>query len=369
LNNIKKRLQGFFKAFTYKIYSLFHGDIKGKILANQDSRIKIDKVVKEKKINYKIFKVNNGRLYTDTIHDAAIILDNLIVDGPSYQLRPINNAKVEENIVFKKGTPRKKIKLKGTILSLLTGGAGNNNYFHWMYDVLPRIGICEEAFDISKIDYFLLPSLEKRFQKETLDMLNVPKEKRLSSKTYRHIVGSEIITTQHPYCLKNATYDITNIPVWISQWLKEKYLKTKDDKNDTPKKVYIDRSDSESNIKKLRSIINEKEVKDFLKNRGFEFISLGHFSFKEQIKIMNNAEIVVGLHGAGFANFCFCKPKTKILEFKSNTAGKMYENLAKNNNLVYKVISCRPEKSDYQNQYGHIKIPLEELEKSIESFS
>ena len=238
-----------------------------------------------------------------------------------------------------------------------------------MYDVLPRIGICEEIFDISKIDYFLLPSLEKRFQKETLDMLNVPKEKRLSSKTYRHIVGSEIITTQHPYCLKNATYDITNIPVWISQWLKEKYLKTKDDKNDTPKKVYIDRSDSESNIKKLRSIINEKEVKEFLKNRGFEFISLGHFSFKEQIKIMNNAEIVVGLHGAGFANFCFCKPKTKVIEITPNTAGKMYENLALSNDLNYKSVNCDPIGVNYHNQLGHIKVSIDTLKKTIESFN
>ena len=25
------------------------------------------------------------------------------------------------------------------MLSLLTGGAGNNNYWHWLFDVLPRI--------------------------------------------------------------------------------------------------------------------------------------------------------------------------------------------------------------------------------------
>lgn len=369
MKNIKKILQKIFKSFTANIFSLFHGRIKGKILADQDPRVKIKKVTKEKKINYKVFSVNNGRLYTDTVHDTALILDNFIVDGPSYQLRPINNVIVEENIVFKKGTPRRKIKLNGKILSLLTGGAGNDNYFHWMYDVLPRIGLCEEIFDISKIDYFLLPSLEKSFQNETLDMLKIPESKRLSSKIYRHIVGSEIIVTEHPYCIKNdASNDIQNIPIWISQWLKKKYLHKKDDNLKTGKKIYIDRSDTKSNMGNLRSIINEEEVKEFLNTQGFETLTLGNFSFSGQVKIMNNADIIVGLHGAAFGSFCFCQPNTKIIEFKSKTAGKMYENLAKTNNLIYKVISCKPEGLDSKNQYGNIKIPIDELKKTIEAF-
>ena len=46
----------------------------------------------------------------------------------------------ENNIVFKKGTPRKLTNLNGSVLSLLTGGGGNNNYWHWLFDVLRRIG-------------------------------------------------------------------------------------------------------------------------------------------------------------------------------------------------------------------------------------
>ena len=46
-------------------------------------------------------------------------------------------------------------KIKGVVLSS-TGGAGNDNYFHWMFDVLPRIAIYQKIFDISDIDYFLL---------------------------------------------------------------------------------------------------------------------------------------------------------------------------------------------------------------------
>ena len=251
-------------------------------------------------------------------------------------------------------------------MSLLTGGAGNSNYFHWLYDVLPRIGIYEKISNINNIDYFLLPDTKKKFQKETLDKLNIPLQKRLSSKNFRHITGSEIIVTDHPYCIKNdASNEIQNIPIWISKWLREKYLVNNQIETKELKKIYIDRSDSSSNTKKYRSIINEEDVKKFLEKIGFNFISLSNFSFEEQVKIINKADFIVGLHGAGFANLCFCKPKTKILELKSNTAGKMYENLAKNNDLIYKTISCHSEKFDYKNQYGHINVSIKELEKSV----
>ena len=42
---------------------------------------------------------------------------------------------VDKNIVFSKGTPRFKKRIKGNLFSLLTGGAGNHNYWHWMFDV------------------------------------------------------------------------------------------------------------------------------------------------------------------------------------------------------------------------------------------
>ena len=360
--NIKKKLQNLFKSFFYKIFSVFYGKINGKILADQDPRIKVKQVIKEGTINYKIFFIDNGRLYTDRIHDTAIILDDSIVEGPSYQLRPINNAAPEENIVFKKGTPRKKKFLNGTVLSLLTGGAGNDNYSHWLFDVLPRIGLCEEVFDVSKIDFFLLPSFQKRFQKDTLFLLNIDEKKCLSSKEFRHISTSKVIITDHPYCTSNnATRDITNIPKWISDWLKKKYLVDQRENKKYPSKIYIDRSDSESNTKHLRKILNEEDVVNLLKGRGFETVTLGKLNFKDQVQLFNQAKVIVGLHGAGFANISFCKINTKVIEFKNDADVKQYENLSKKNNLVYNSIISEPLKFNYKNQHGHIEVPLNKI--------
>ncbi len=110
------------------------------------------------------------------------MVDNKIIEGPSFQLRQtrdlrIYNSKIRENIVFTKGTPRKLRNLNGSILSLLTGGGGNNNYWHWLFDVLPRLALCSKIISLIELDYFLLPAHTKKFQIESLDHLNIPKIK------------------------------------------------------------------------------------------------------------------------------------------------------------------------------------------------
>tara|TARA_B100000029_G_scaffold269629_1_gene264970 strand:- start:7618 stop:8724 length:1107 start_codon:yes stop_codon:yes gene_type:complete len=368
LKVIKDSVNNLYKYFIYRIFFIFYGKIKGIIVSGSDKRIKVEKITKEKKINYKVFKVKDGRLYTDRIHDTAIILDNSIIEGPSHQLRPINNAEVEKNIVFTKGTPRIKKKLQGRVLSLLTGGGGNENYSHWLLDVLPRIALCEDVLNISEVDFFLLPSMKKKFQRETLDLLNIEESKRISSENFRHISASEIVVTDHPYCISgDATNDIHNIPEWISSWLKKKYLNIKNKGSNYPKKIFIDRSDAKSNTSHLRKIINENDVRDYLLQNGFKTIILGKYHFQEQVQIFNNADVIVGLHGAGLTNVCFSKPGAKLIEFKSMTTGFQYENLAKKNKLVYNCISCKSSKFDQNNQYGHIKVPINKLEEFVKT--
>ncbi len=363
---IKKKLQYYFKNFFYKFFLLFYGKIEKIVFAEKDSRIKIEHVLKENSINYKVFLINQGRLYTDRIQDTAVIVNNSIISGPSHQLRSFNNSDVEENIILKIGTPRFKKKLNGTVLSLLTGGAGNENYWHWLYDVLPRLALCEQVVNLDEIDFFLAPALDKKFQKESLKLLKLKKSKLISSKQFRHIQTSKLIVTDHPYCINNdATNDIMNIPFWISDWLKIKFSKFQVTDNDLPKNIFIDRSDSEADIQQTRKIINENEVINFLDKKNFKVLTLSKYDFKEQIKFFYNAENIIGLHGAGFGNISFCKPNTKIVEFKNNNQVKAIENLAYKNSLVYKSIICEPLRYKFNNQQGHINIPLSELEKKI----
>ena len=363
---IKKTLQSIFKKLAYKIYFLFYGKINGFIKPNSDARIRVDILSINKDLNYKVFKIKEGRLYTDHVHDSAAIIDDKIIDGASFQLRNNRNSIITNNIVFEKGTPRKLKEIRGTVLSLLTGGGGNYNYWHWLYDVLPRIKLCNEFTKLDLVDFFLFPSLSKKFQLESLEMLKIPKKKLLSSKTFRHIKTSNLIITDHPYNITEDPHlDAQNIPKWVIDWLKENFIFKNTDKRNYPKKIYIDRSDSTSNVAKYRSLVNESEIKNVLKADGFKSIILNQLSFNEQIKHFNEADFIIGLHGAGFANLSFCKSSARVLEFKMHKTGKVIENLAKTNNLKYDSIECNAISHDEAKQLGHIKIPLNILKEKI----
>jgi len=361
---LKKSLQRIFKFITSQIFFLMYGKVDKIINPEDDKRIKVDKVTLDN-VSYKVFTVESGRLYTDTIHDTAIILEKKIINGPSFQLRNNNNDICEKNIVLRKGTPRLKKKVDGNVLSLLTGGGGNENYWHWLFDVLPRIKIVSEVYNISEIDFFLVPNDNKNFQIESLQSLGINKEKVLSSKIYRHIETNKLFSTNHPYVINNDQFnDMQKIPIWIFNWLKKKLLNDNSiSKNKNfPKKIYIDRSDTNKN---LRFIVNENQIKEYLESQDFQSICLTNFHFKDQIKIFNNADCIVGLHGAGFANLVFCKPETNIIEFKAKTTGEVIGNLAKKNKLKYNFIFGDSKESTSFHQQGSLKINLKDLREKL----
>jgi len=361
----KKSIQKFFKFIIQSLFKFIYGEIKEKLNPDAEKSVVIKKTSIEKNFSYKLYMVKNGRLYTDTIHDTAIIFKNKIIEGASFQLRDNKNVKCEENVVFTKGTPRIKKNISGTVLSLLTGGGGNSNYWHWLFDVLPRIEIVKNFIRLEKIDYFLFPDLKEKFQNQTLDCLGISREKRLSSRNHRHFSADEIIVTDHPYNLLNdPDRDSLNIPDWIILFLRKNFLISEKGNGNFPKKFFIDRSDSKSGHGKMRSIINEKEIRKLLEDMGFKFLVLSEYDFKDQIKLFNQAECIVGLHGAGFANVVFSRPNTKIIELQSDTAGEIIKNISEKNNLNYKSISMKPTITT-ENQLGHIKINVNILKEKI----
>lgn len=364
INSIKKKLLNTFKSFGYSIWFLFHGRIKGAIESNKHKFVEVINSKINSQYSYNIFKIKNGRIYTDTVHDTAFIVENKIVIGPSFQHRSQKNADINSNIVFQKGTPKYKKILNGTVFSLLTGGGGNSNYWHWLFDVLPRIKILENMIDLKDVDFFLLPDLNESFQIGTLNALNIPIEKRISSRVFRHVQANTAVAVDHPNVFGgDPAKEIQNLPYWILEYLRDKFLGKKDLKN-LPKKFYIDRKDSKSNHRHLRKIINEKELTNFLKYRGFSIITLSDLSFIDQVNLFHNASQIIGLHGAGFANLTFCKPQTQIIELKPTSAGPVCGNLAEKLNLNYHDISVEPLENS-NNQQGFINIPLNLLEKKI----
>ena len=301
----KKKIQFYFKKIFQIFFLLIYGKVKyqkDNTYSNNIIKRKIENIVSDIKgsKSYFSYKIKNGRVYTDYVEHVAIIDDNTLINGASYQqvLGELRDA--NENIVLNKGTPRIKKRIEGRVLSLVQGASGNKNYLHWVFDILPKIKLCSEHYPLSEIDYFYAPSLQY-FQKETLSILNIDKNKILDSNVNRHIE-------------------------------------------------------------------NDKEVFDFLKQKGFSKYRTGELSFFEQIYLFNNAKFIIGAHGAAFTNLTFCKPNTNIIEIKPLAhPNNVNKRISQINKLNYRLIKTK-NLDENKKKFGDIYLPIKELEHCLKSF-
>lgn len=63
-----------------------------------------------------------------------------------------------------------------------------------------------------------------------------------------------------------------------------------------------------------RLLANEITLFTELRKLGFVAIEPGALSFRDQIRIFSEAEIVVGLHGSAFANIIFSRPGCIVID-------------------------------------------------------
>jgi len=365
----KKKVQFYFKKIFQLVFVLIYGSIKYErngIISNNIIKKKIENIVSDIKgsKNYFSYKVKNGRVYTDYVEHVAIIDGNTLVNDASYQQVSGELKNAKENIVLNKGTPRVKKKINGRVLSLVQGASGNKNYFHWVFDILPKIKLCSEHYLLKEIDFYYLPNLQN-FQKQTLSIFNIGEDKILDSNLYRHIQASELIVVDHPWYQRGFILDqVEFLPSWIIHWLKDVYLKYAK-KFDSNEKIYIDRTESKFNHCQIQ---NDNEIFNFLKEKGFSKYKVGELSFFEQIYLFNNAKIIIGAHGAAFTNLTFCKPNTKIIEIRPFTQlNNNYKRISWINNLNYRLIKTK-ELDENQKKFGDIHLPIKELEQCIINF-
>ncbi len=348
-NNILEKFRYYTKKKYKSLRSSVFLSIYGKIIVSKKppkTKIRYIKnsISKDfKNYKYKFFEIENGRVFTDNIENVSIISDNKLLDGFSYQQIKGKLVKSKKNYVIKNGTPKFINKFKGKLAILTQGASGYNNYMHFLYDIVPKIKLISLATDLKKVDYFYFSKLNN-YQKEIIKFLGIDEKKILDSNKYRHVQSSKIIGVTHPnYFTGTISNAHSKMPKWIIKYLRNKFLKKNFVKSNIDK-IYIDRSDSKL---KHCKIINNNQIKKFLISKGFKTLRLTNFNFKKQIQIFKNAKLIIGPHGAGFANLIFCKKNTKIIEIKpGNHPNKVYETISKINKLNYNLIKLKPIKNN-----------------------
>jgi hypothetical protein len=96
-----------------------------------------------------------------------------------------------------------------------------------------------------------------------------------------------------------------------------------------------------------RVLLNENELVAAVAAEGFEVVEPEQLTFVEQVRVFADAELVVGLGGAGLFNVVFCRSDTQVVTIESTNAFLYHHSsLFAGLGLRYGVILGRQDESD-----------------------
>ena len=194
-------------------------------------------------------------------------------------------------------------RVRGTA-ALLTS-YGGRGYFHWMFDVIPRLGLLEKAgYTLDEIDYFVIPMRVAGFHFETLETLGITEERLISSFHQRNIVADRVLAP-------SLTRPTWAVPTWVVEYLQFAFPPLRPSASTQSSRLYITRKSTDHGV-----VSNEDRLTSQLRKRGFEPVTMEDFSTREKAWLLGQAEAVLSVSGAGLSNVVFCRPGTKVVEIR-----------------------------------------------------
>lgn len=270
-------------------------------------------------------------------------------------------------------TRTSKVKVADEILEgAVFTDAVSGNYAHFLTEVLPRIFVFSNEHPNTKIsliiDCDLHPNLMQALEMvvgEKVDLIGLEMGCSLLVKSL-HVVST---CGYIPFERRAKTNSLTdhsdgifspNALLSMRDLLKSK-ISTSTIGAVRHKRIFIKRNSH------YRNANNAKEIEDMLVSKGFFVIEPEKFSFKEQVNLFSNAEVLVGVTGAAFANLIFCKPETKIIVLISDYKNMIYgywPNMASavGNKVTYVIGECADASS---RLHSNFQIDLPDLLDAI----
>lgn len=202
-----------------------------------------------------------------------------------------------------------------------------NNYFHWIIDTLPRLLILSRQHPGIRL---IIPESPAKFITETISAFGFHNPIQISS---QQVVKAKllILPDEHATPLGHSSPAvIREVRTRILHHLGSSFSGSR-------KRIFISREKQ-----KFRNIVNQDEIDILLNTYNFEKVYFEELTMHKQVSIMQQASIVLSVHGANMVNCIFCDEGTPIIELDSRMhRNPAYWRLCSVFSLPYYILPCQ----------------------------
>lgn len=200
------------------------------------------------------------------------------------------------------------------------------NYYHWMVDSLCRLLFLRRHYPGA---WLLMPMPVPAYVKETAALLGftrlVPFQETQVAKVPNLVVPQHTAPpgTQHPELVQQLRTDLVHA------------LRPQQSLPTPTRRLYASRVKQNS-----RHLRNEAEVEALLHRHGFETVFFEDYSFEQQVALMLETVVLVGVHGANLTNMLFMQPGGVVVELVNEDKFTKLGNVHFENLIYCRLSSC-----------------------------
>lgn len=252
-------------------------------------------------------------------------------------------------------------------------GSCSPNYVHWMTETLPKLSILnsvEYGLD-HRIPMIIDAGLHQNII-ESIELLNQCNRQIIYVKKGEYVSCNELYTLSPtayaPFHFRKfnqniklnsdlVAYSMESINLLRSTLTNNSIVSTK-----FREKIFIKRSSIS------RNLLNSNEVEDYLRSQGFIVIEPEKLSFRDQINLFLNANIVVAQGGAALANIIFMPEGAKLVFLTISSPDVLhyyFTNLAGIVKLKCDVVACDFVLDSQPRAHSHLRLNLDLLKEAI----
>jgi len=236
--------------------------------------------------------VPHGRVYA--IGCTAIAPPGIVLaDVSPHAGVPIEQHRVLSGYVIAR-PPRR---IAGTCA--LIAAVGHDNFYHWLFDSLPRIGLVRDA-GLAAVDHWIVPDTSLAVAKDLLARCGIDPARVVTVGAGAHIECERLIVTSAPGEICEPT------PRSV-EFLRGALGASASPSTTRPRRIYVAR-------RGRRKVANEGALAPILVAHGIETVAMEGLSLDAQIAAFRGASLVVAPHGAALAHLIHAQPDGTLVE-------------------------------------------------------